>query len=65
MTKLPKSYVAQSTVKTSNRKVDDGLSVSHQADPVEVIIEQNLSEPLEYQRVDPNSAWSDFMKLAS
>ncbi|GEM_PF-3256400 len=65
MTKLPKRYVATSTVRTSARRVDDSLSISHQTDPVEVIIEQNLSESLEYKQIDANDAWSDFMRQVS
>lgn len=65
MTKLPNSHVAQRTIRTSARRVDDGLSISHQADPVEVIIIQNLSECIDHKRVDADSAWLNFMDQVS
>jgi len=65
MTKLPKRNVAHFTDRAAARRVDNGLSLSHQADPVEVIIDQNLSESMDYKLIDADNAWSDFMKKVS
>jgi len=65
MTKLPKSYVAHSTSGACALRIDNDYSISNSIDPVELVISHNLSENLEYTRVDPQSAWQDFMKKVS
>jgi len=65
MTKLPKRDVAKNTIGTCALRIESDYPISQSIDPVELMINHNLSQSLNYKRVEPQDAWTDFLKKVS